>query len=230
MTIESKPPVVDRPTWAAALADLRRREKAATRELDAIAAQRRRLPMVELPEYTLVGEQGPVRLAEVFEGRSQLITYHHMWTDGAEWQCGGCTGLTTQYTRLGFLDNYDARFAIVTNGPIEEALAYRDKVGNKMPWYSSAGSSFGADVDAAPNEGFAVNVFLRDSDTVYRTWHTNGRGTEQLSYTFALVDILPWGRQEEWQDSPEGWPKSPTYSKWLDSPDVARLYGQGVTA
>ncbi|BBZ05324.1 hypothetical protein MCHIJ_47610 [Mycolicibacterium chitae] len=230
MTIENRPPVVDQQTWAEALGELRRREKAATRELDAIAAQRRRLPMVELPDYTLVGEQGPVRLAEVFQGRSQLITYHHMWTDGAEWQCGGCTGLTTQYTRLDFLDNYDARFVIVTNGPLEEALAYRDKVGNKMPWYSAAGSSFGADVDAAPNEGFAVNVFLRDGDTVYRTWHTNGRGTEQLSYTFPLVDILPWGRQEEWQDSPAGWPKSPTYSKWLDSPDVARLYGQGVSA
>jgi predicted dithiol-disulfide oxidoreductase (DUF899 family) len=72
---------------------------------------------------------------------------------------------------------------------------------------------------------FAVNVFLRDGDTVYRTWHTDGRGTEQLSYTCALIDILPWGRQEEWQDSPDGWPKSPTYSNWLDSPDVARLHG-----
>jgi hypothetical protein len=124
-----------------------------------------------------------------------------------------------------FLDNYDARFVIVTNGPIEEALAYKAKVGNKMDWYSSSESSFGADVGAPPGAGFAVNVFLRDGDKVYRTWHTDGRGTEQLSYTFALIDILPWGRQEEWQDSPDGWPKSPTYSKWLDSPDVARLYG-----
>ena len=158
----------------------------------------------------------------MFEGRSQLIVYNHMWSDGAEWQCGGCTGFTSQFTRLEFLDNYDARFVIVTNGPIEEALAYRDKVGNKMDWYSSSESSFGADVDAPPGAGFAVNVFLRDGDTVYRTWHTNGRGTEQLSHTFALIDLLPWGRQEEWQDSPEGWPKSPTYSSWLDSPDIAR--------
>src|SRR3546814_5303623 len=66
---------------------------------------------------------------------------------------------------------------------------------------------------AGPGGGFAVNVFLRDGDTVHRTWHTDGRGTEQLSHTFPLVDVLPWGRQEEWQDSPEGWPKSPTYSK-----------------
>jgi predicted dithiol-disulfide oxidoreductase (DUF899 family) len=69
-------------------------------------------------------------------------------------------------------------------------------------------------------------VFLRDGDTVYRTWHTNGRGVEQLSHTFALIDVLPWGRQEQWQDSPEGWPKRPTYSGWLDSPDIAKLYGQ----
>jgi predicted dithiol-disulfide oxidoreductase (DUF899 family) len=169
-TTSARPPVVDQQTWQAALDDLRVREKAATRELDAIAAQRRRLPMVELPDYTLIGPDGPVRLVDVFDGRSQLIVYNHMWSASSE-------------------------------------------------------SSFGADVGAPPGGGFAVNVFLRDGDTVYRTWHTNGRGTEQLSYTFGLIDILPWGRQEEWQDSPDGWPKSPTYSRWLDSPDVARLYG-----
>jgi predicted dithiol-disulfide oxidoreductase (DUF899 family) len=224
-TASSLPPVVDQATWRAALDDLRKREKAATRELDAIAAQRRRLPMVELPDYTLIGPDGPVRFVDVFDGRSQLIVYNHMWFENQEWQCGGCTQLTSQYVRLGALDNYDARFVIVTNGPIDEALAYKAKVGNKMEWYSSAESSFGADVDAPPGGGFAVNVFLRDGDTVYRTWHTSGRGVEQLAYTFALIDILPWGRQEEWQDSPEGWPQSPTYSGWLDSPDVARLYG-----
>ncbi|OBK71984.1 DUF899 family protein [Mycobacterium sp. 1274761.0] len=226
----AKPPVVDQQTWRKELDELRRREKAATRELDAIAAQRRRLPMVEMGEYTLIGEDGPVRLVDVFKGRSQLIVYHHMWQDGAEWQCGGCTGFTSQFTRLEFLNNYDARFVIVTNGPIDEALAYRDKVGNKMEWYSSSESSFGADVDAPPGGGFAVNVFLRATDpsgedVVYRTWHTNGRGTEQLSHSFGLIDILPWGRQEEWQDSPQGWPQSPTYSRWLDSPDIARAYG-----
>ena len=181
----AKPPVVDQETWRKELDELRRREKAATRELDAIAAQRRRLPMVEMGDYTLIGEDGPIRLVDVFDGRSQLIVYNHMWEDGAEWQCGGCTGFTSQFTRLEFLDNYDAQFVIVTNGPIEEALAYRDKVGNKMKWYSSSESSFGADVDAPPGAGFGVNVFLRDGDKVYRTWHTNGRGTEQLSHSFA---------------------------------------------
>jgi len=226
-TAEALPPVTDAATWRQALDDLRVREKAATRELDAIAAQRRRLPMVKLPDYTLDGEEGTVTLAEVFQGRSQLITYHHMWSPGATWQCGGCTGFTAQFTRLGFLDPYDARFVVVTNGGIGEALAYRDRVGNRMDWYSSADSTFGADMDAPLGGGFAVNVFLRDGDDVYRTWHTDGRGTEQLTHTFALIDLLPWGRQEEWQDSPAGWPQRGTYEGWTDSPDIARLYGPG---
>jgi predicted dithiol-disulfide oxidoreductase (DUF899 family) len=219
----ARPPVTDLETWRKELDELRVREKAATRELDAIAAQRRRLPMVQLPDYTLAGAEGPVRLADIFEGKSQLIAYHHMWNPDDEWQCGGCTSFTSSFTRLDFLDNYDARFVVVTHAPIDAALAYAERVGNKMSWYSTADSPFGADVDA--RGGFAVNVFLRDGDTVYRTWHTSGRGVEQLTYTFALADVLPYGRREEWQDSPEGWPKQPTYSPWLDSPDIARLYG-----
>ncbi|MET0297989.1 MAG: DUF899 family protein [Microbacterium sp.] len=224
-TAAALPPVVSADQWRRELDALRVREKAATRELDAIAAQRRRLPMVELPDYTLEGPDGPVRLVDVFDGRSQLIVYSHMWSDGKEWQCGGCTGFTSQYTRLDFLEPYDARFVVVTQGPIAEALAYREKVGNRMDWYSTADSPFGADMGAPPNAGFAVNVFVRDGDTVYRTWHTDGRGTEQLSHTFPLVDLLPWGRQEEWQDSPEGWPQGSTGEKWLGSKDIARLYG-----
>lgn len=220
------PPVVDAETWRRELDALRVREKAATRELDAIAAQRRRLPMVELPEYTLVGADGPVRLADIFDGASQLIVYNHMWSDGSEWQCPGCTGFTSQFTRLDVLDRYyDARFVIVTNGPIDEALAYRDRVGNRMDWYSSADSTFGADVDTPPNAGFGVNVFLRDGETVYRTWHTEGRGTERLSSLQGLVDLLPYGRQEEWQDVPEGWPQHPTYSQGMGSKEIAELYG-----
>ncbi|WP_232661619.1 DUF899 family protein [Pseudonocardia sp. TRM90224] len=223
----ARPPVVDHDTWRKELSELRAREKAATRELDAIAAQRRRLPMVEMPEYTLVGADGPVRLVDIFDGRSQLIVYNHMWDPDpdAEWQCGGCTGFTSVFTRLGFLDKYDARFVIVTQGPIDAALAYARRVGNTMTWYSTADSPFGADVDAPPAGGFALNVFLRSGEQVYRTWHTTGRGVEQLTHTYALVDALPYGRQEVWQDSPEGWPQSATYSGWLDSPDVARLYG-----
>jgi predicted dithiol-disulfide oxidoreductase (DUF899 family) len=219
------PPVVDRETWKHELDELRTREKAATRELDAIAAQRRRLPMVKMPPYMLMSADGPVRLVDLFDGRSQLITYHHMWHDGADWQCLGCTGFTAQFTRLEFLEPYDARFVVVTQGEIGEALAYREKVGNRMEWYSTAGSDFGAEVDAPPDGGFAVNVFLRDGDDVYRTWHTNGRGTEQLTHTFALIDLLPWGRQETWQDVPDGWPQAGTGSGWGGSQTIAAAYG-----
>jgi predicted dithiol-disulfide oxidoreductase (DUF899 family) len=225
MTASAVPPVVDAATWEKELAALREREKAATRELDAVAAQRRRLPMVEMPDYVLEGEDGPIRLVDVFGDAPQLIVYHHMWHEGAEWQCGGCTGFTSQFTRLEGLAKFDARFVIVTQGPIDEALAYRRRVGNTMTWYSTANSSFGSDVGAPPGGGFAVNVFLRDGDTVYRTWHTNGRGTEQLSYLYGLVDLLPYGRQEVWQDSPEGWPQGPTYSRWMDSEEIAAAYG-----
>lgn len=228
MTTQALPPVVDPDTWQTRLDALRAREKAATRELDAIAAQRRRLPMVELPDYTLEGADGPVRLVDVFAGKPQLIVYNHMWSPGEEWQCGGCTGFTSQFTRLDILSNFDARFVIVTQGPIDEALAYRRRVGNAMTWYSTANSPFGSDVGAPPGGGFGVNVFLRDGDTVYRTWHTDGRGTEQLSFSFALVDLLPFGRQEVWQDSPDGWPQGPTYSRWADSPDIAASYGPGA--
>lgn len=231
MTTPGLPPIADQDTWQRELDALRVREKAATRELDAIAAQRRRLPMVAVGDYVLEGENGPVRLVDMFEDKQQLIVYHHMWSPGEQWQCPGCTGFSAQFTRLEFLDNYDARFVIVTQGPIDEAIAYQRRVGNRMTWYSSAASAFGADVGAPAGGGFGVNVFLRQGDQVYRTWHTNGRGVEQLSHMFALLDILPYGRQEQWQDSPEGWPQRPTYSGWASSQDIARAYGAdlGVT-
>jgi predicted dithiol-disulfide oxidoreductase (DUF899 family) len=220
ITTAALPPVVDADTWRRELDALRVREKAATRELDAIAAQRRRLPMVELPDYTLDGEDGPTRLVDVFDGASQLIVYNHMWFPGEQWQCGGCTGFTAQFTRLEFLQNYDARFVVVTQGPMDEALAYKRRVGNRMTWYSTANSPFGTDVGAPPGGGFAVNVFLRDGEKVFRT--------EQLSHSFALIDLLPYGRREEWQDSPQGWPQEPTYSRWSGAEDIAALYGPGT--
>lgn len=219
------PPVVDPSTWQRELDALRVREKAATRELDAIAAQRRRLPMVAMPEYVLEGENGPVRLVDVFDGKRQLIVYHHMWFPGQEWQCPGCTGFTSQFTRLEFLAGYDARFVIVTQGPIAEAVAYKRRVGNRMDWYSTAESPFGADVGVPAGGQFALNVFLRHGDTVYRTWYTNRRGCEQLSHMFGLLDVLPYGRQEVWQESPDGWPQYPTYSRWASSPEIAQAYG-----
>ncbi len=158
----------------------------------------------------------------MFGGKRQLVVYNHMWEPGEEWQCGGCTSYTGQFTRLEFLDPYDARFVVVTHGAMEEVLAYKARVGNRMDWYSSANSPFAADMGAPPGGGFQLNVFLRDGDTVYRTYNTQGRGVEQLSHTFPLVNVLPYGRQEEWQDSPPGWPQSPTYTRWLPPAEFAR--------
>lgn len=220
------PPVVDQATWQAELDQLRRREKASTRELDAIAAQRRRLPMVKMPDYTLEGAFGPIRLVDVFDGKHQLIVYSHMWHPGGEYQCGGCTFFTSQFTRLDFLEAFDARFVVVTQGSIDEALAYRRRVGNRMSWYSTADSTFGADVGAPPDAGFALNVFLRDGEDVYRTWHTDGRGVEQVSHVFPLMDVLPYGRQEMREDSPAGWPQDETYGGWPEPQDVAGWYGE----
>jgi len=170
----------------------------------------------------LEGADGPVRLVDVFEGKRQLIVYNHMWFPDEVWQCPGCTGFTSQFTRLEFLDDYDARFVIVTQGPIDDALAYKARVGNRMDWYSTANSPFGSDMDAPTGGGFQLNVLLRVRDTAYRTYNTQGRGVEQVSHMFPLVDLLPYGRQEEWQDAPAGWPQSPAYSGWSDSETFAR--------
>lgn len=109
---------------------------------------------------------------------------------------------------------------IVIPGPIDAALAYAARVANRMTWYSTADSPAGADVDAPLGGGFALNLFRRVGDTVYRTWHTSDRGVEQLTHTFALVDILPYGRRQLGRLAPV-----PTYSRWLDSPDAGRLCG-----
>ena len=132
------------------------------------------------------------------------------------------TGSTCRGFTLEFLDAYDARFVIVTQGPIGGALEYKARVGNRMSWYSTANSAFGSDVGAPPAGGFQVNVFLRVGDIVYRTYDTQGRGTEQISHTFPLIDLLPYGRQEDWQDSPDGRPQSPSYSRWAPSEACAQ--------
>jgi predicted dithiol-disulfide oxidoreductase (DUF899 family) len=210
----SLPQLVDQETWAKALAEHRAKEKQVTRELDALAADRRRLPMVEVGEYTLRGERGDVTLQEVFEGRSQLVTYHFMWNPGATDQCGGCTFFTSHIATLEPLHARDTTFAVVTVGAWPEATTYRDRFGWTMPWYSSADSPFGADMGAGPGEGFALNVFVRDGDRVFRTYHTNGRGTEPITNTWALLDLTPFGRQETWQDVPEGRPQTEPYQWW----------------
>jgi predicted dithiol-disulfide oxidoreductase (DUF899 family) len=201
------PPVTDRDTWQAQLDDLLVREKAHTREGDAIAAARRRLPMVEVDASTsLVGEHGPVPLLEVFEGRRQLIAYFHMWHTGqpAAAQCEGCTFFNGQVRELSYLHSRDVTYATFSEGPYVESAAYRDFMGFEMPWYSPGES---ADALLA-GRWFGMQVcYLRDGERVFETYWSSGRAAEAWAPSYGLLDITVYGRQETWEDSPADWPQ-----------------------
>ncbi|HEY0816064.1 MAG TPA: DUF899 family protein [Pseudonocardia sp.] len=199
-----RPPVVDQATWQAARAELLLREKAHTHEGDAIAAARRRLPMVELDgTVEVVGPDGPVPFLDLFQGRDELVVYQHMWHDGAphQGQCEGCTVTAWQVQDAVYLNARGVSFAILTSGPWDEVAAYVEFMGYTQPWYSVRGV-------AAPIGGEMGNIvcFLRDGDRVFLTYSTTGRGVECASGSFALLDMTPYGRGEAWEDHPEGRP------------------------
>ena len=201
------PDVTDRATWQAQIDQLAVREKAHTREGDAIAAARRRLPMVEVEASTPVtGENGKVPLIDVFEGRRQLIVYYHMWHNGkpAPDQCEGCTFFNGQVSELSYLHARDVTYTTFTEGPYEEAAAYRRFMGYKMAWYS-AQESAGV---LLSGRWFGMLVsYLRDGDRVFETYWTTGRGTEVMAPAYGLLDRTIYGRQEPHEDSPTGWPQ-----------------------
>jgi predicted dithiol-disulfide oxidoreductase (DUF899 family) len=203
----ARPAVVDRAAFQAELDRLRIREKAHTREGDAIAAARRRLPMVEVDAQTpLIGADGPVPLIDVFEGRSQLIAYFHMWHTGrpAAEQCEGCTFSTSHVTELAYLHSRDVSYAVFGEGPYEESSRYREFMGYPVPWYSLPPDS----VDRIGVRHFGVLAcYLRSGDQVFETYWTTGRGNEAMAPSYALLDRTVYGRQERWEDSPEGWPR-----------------------
>jgi predicted dithiol-disulfide oxidoreductase (DUF899 family) len=201
------PEVSDRATWQARLDDLVVREKAHTREGDAIAAARRRLPMVEVdPAIPLTGEHGPVPLLEVFEGRRQLIAYFHMWHTGqpAPEQCSGCTFCNGQVSDLPYLHSRDVTFATFSEGPYEESARYRAFMGYSMPWYSAQAS---AETLLAGRWFGMLVCYLRDGDRVFETYWSTGRATEAMGSVYGLLDMTVYGRQEKFEDSPPGWPQ-----------------------
>ncbi len=203
------PPVVDRAVWQAEIDDLRVREKAHTRAGDAIAAARRRLPMVEVDaSVPLIGAHGPVTLLETFEGRRQLIAYYHMWYPGkpATEQCEGCTLFNSQVRELSYLHARDVTYATFCQGPYEESARYRDFMGWDMPWYSVQDSAEALLAGRRFNWFYLV-CYLRDGDRVFETYYTNGRGVEAMSPTHGLLDVTVFGRQEVWEESPTGWPQ-----------------------
>jgi predicted dithiol-disulfide oxidoreductase (DUF899 family) len=203
------PQVVDRDTFEARLAQLRDREKAHTREGDAIAAARRRLPMVEIdPTVELIGATGPTTLVDAFEGRSQLIAYYFMWYPGhaAADQCEGCTLFTSQVAQFAYLHSRDITFAVLCQGPYQESSRYRDFLGWTMPWYS-AQPSLDKLLTGRQIGLFHLVCYLRHGERVFETYWTKRRGVESMDYNYALMDLTVYGRQEPWEDSPEGWPR-----------------------
>ncbi|WP_399094677.1 DUF899 family protein [Streptomyces sp. BBFR2] len=203
------PPVTDRTTFEAALGRLREREKAHTHEGDAIAAARRRLPMTEVDAgLELTGPDGPLTLLDAFEGRRQLLAYYFMWRPGhpAAEQCEGCTWCAGQVRELSYLHSRDITYAVLCQGPYDESRRYRDFLGWEMPWYSALPS---ADrLLAGRTVGMMHLVsYLRDGDRVFETWWTTLRGVEVMDNNYHLMDLTAYGRQELWEDSPEGWPR-----------------------
>jgi predicted dithiol-disulfide oxidoreductase (DUF899 family) len=227
------PEVVSQAEWRAALDEHRVKEKEATRARDALAAERRRLPMVRIDkEYVLQGPDGPASLLDLFEGRRQLIVYHFMFAPGVDgWPDAGCDGCSMVVDNIGDLSHLHARdtsLALVSLAPIDKIEAYRKRMGWTVPWFSSQGTDFNVDFGVSTDQGeiFGLSVFLRDGDEVFRTYFTTGRGVEALGSNWTFLDLTPLGRQEDWEDSPAGYPKTPPYEWWRRHDE----YGAPATA
>ncbi len=224
MTTQSQtrlPSVVSQAEWLAAGEKLLAKEKRLTRERDQLAAERRKLPMVKIDKpYEFEGPAGKVSLLDLFEGRRQLIVYHFMFAPGVEgWPSAGCPGCSMFVDQIGHLAHLHARdvsFALISRAPLARIQPYQKRMGWALPWYSSSDSDFNDDfgVTTANGETFGLSVFLRDGDIVFRTYFTNGRGVEALGPVWTFLDLTPYGRQEEWEDSPDGWPQTPPYQWW----------------
>jgi predicted dithiol-disulfide oxidoreductase (DUF899 family) len=233
----SLPAAAGRAAFQAELDRLRVREKAHTREADAIAAARRRLPMVEVDaSLPLTGPRGPLTLLEAFEGRRQLIAYYFMWNQGhpAAEQCEGCTWVTAQVAELSYLHSRDITYATFCQGPYDQSVRYRDFMGWDMPWYS-ARASLDALLAGRQIGLFHLVCYVRDGDRVFETYWTTRRGAEAMDYSYALMDLTVYGRQELHEDSPPGWPQQcsntrtdggppawPPVSGWPDGRPIAQ--------
>ncbi|MEV0677941.1 DUF899 family protein [Actinosynnema sp. NPDC050436] len=209
----NRPNVVPVDEWQAALDDLLVQEKELTHALDALAATRRRLPMVQLStDHRFVAPDGSsVGLLDVFGEHRQLVVYHHMLEPGQDHLCGGCTSFTDNIGDQTHLNHRDTRLVLMSRASRAEIDTVRERFGYTVPWYS-ADPSFYEEIGLSG--GFRLSVFLRDGDEVFYTYYTSGRGVDRLRLDFSLLDHTPYGRQEEWEDSPEGWPQTPTM-QWL---------------
>ena len=225
------PPIASRQEWLVARTALLDQEKALTRQQDRLSAERRRLPMVKVDKnYTFDGPEGKRSLLDLFEGRRQLIVYHFMFDPEWEKGCGGCTNYVNALGDLSDLNARDTTFVLVSRAPLAKLVAYKAEKGWDRPWYSSFDSDFNYDFhatidpnvappvhnyrsvpDAGKGEVSALSVFFRLGDELFHTYSSFARGVEYLTNTSTLLDVTPYGRQEDWEDSPAGWPQRPTY-------------------
>jgi predicted dithiol-disulfide oxidoreductase (DUF899 family) len=218
-------PVVSAEEWQSARDALLVKEKEATRMRDELAAERRRLPRVRIEkEYVFDGFAGEAGLLDLFDSRGQLLLYHFMFGPNQDVGCDGCSMFVDQIGHLAHLHARDTSFALVSRAPIAKIESYRKRMGWTIPWYSSFESDFNVDFGVGPEtpqggvyqdgESFGLSVFIRDGDDIFRTYFTTHRGVESLGSVWTFLDLTPLGRQEQWEDSPAGYPQTKPYEWW----------------
>jgi predicted dithiol-disulfide oxidoreductase (DUF899 family) len=211
------PPVVSPEEWKRAREELLVEEKEHTRAGDALAAKRRRMPRMRVEkDYAFEGPEGTMSLADLFDGRPQLILYRFFYEEGVadypERGCPGCSMVGDQIAHPAHLNGRDTTLAFISRGTQEAIAGWKERMGWELiPWYTIT-DGFDADFDVG--EWHGTNVFLRDGEEIYRTYFVDARGDEKMGSTWSYLDITPLGRQEEWEDSPEGYPQTPPYQWW----------------
>jgi predicted dithiol-disulfide oxidoreductase (DUF899 family) len=210
------PPIVSPEEWAAAREQLLVKEKEVTRARDALAAERRRMPRMAVEkDYRFEGPDGPVSLLDLFEGRRQLIVYRFFYEPGVkgfpEHGCPGCSFLADQVAHLAHLNARDTTLVFVSRAPQEDIERWKARMGWDMPWYTITDDF---DTDFGVGEWHGTNAFVREGDDIFRTYFIDSRGDEHMGSTWSYLDITALGRQEEWEDSPEGYPQTPPYQWW----------------
>jgi len=207
--------IVSAAEWETARQELLVREKEVTRAHDALAAARRRMPWQEVGSYSFDGPDGTVSLADLFAGRRQLVLYRAFYEPGVfgwpERPCRGCSMIADHIGNLAHAHARGTTVVFASRAPQADIAAMKERMGWTMPWYTMTDSF---DEDFGVHEWHGTNVFVRDGDRVFRTYFVNNRGDESLGSTWSILDLTPWGRQEEWEDSPEGTPQGKPYEWW----------------
>jgi len=219
--ISGFPEIVSWEEWSKANEAFLEKEKEFTHQHDALNAERRRLPMTEVKkDYIFEGPHGKVSLLDLFEGRRQLILYHFMFAPGVHgWPDAGCPGCSMFADNIGNITHLHARdtsFVLVSRAPLENIEKYSKRMGWHIPWYSSGESDFNRDFNISTDKGetFGLSVFIHEGGHVFRTYFTSLRGVEALGSIWTFLGLTPLGRQENWEDSPEGWPQTEPYTWW----------------